>query len=76
MVETHSIWPGASAAAFAAAPAAAAASAAAASAASAATSVRAVKINVRLIERTSDTQSFSRASQHSRKTSPGFGLLS
>jgi hypothetical protein len=38
--------------------------------------VWAVKISARLIERASDAQSHSRTSQHSRKGSPGFGLLS
>jgi hypothetical protein len=38
--------------------------------------VRAVKISTRLIERASDTRSRSCASQHSRKGSPGFSLLS
>jgi hypothetical protein len=38
--------------------------------------VRAVKFSARLIERVSDTRSRSCASQHSRKGSPGFGLLS
>jgi hypothetical protein len=66
----------AAAASTAAAASAAAASAAATSATSAVVSVRAVKIFARLIERNSDTRSRSCASQHSRKGSPGFSLLS
>jgi hypothetical protein len=38
--------------------------------------LRAVKISARLIERATDTRSRSCASQHSRKGSPGFSLLS